>query len=294
MSSDKDTTPVATGRDIILTIGKTMHEGLEPLLTRTLAPSLYQVYLHPADYDRLRTVFQEIERDARKHLDDELARLNRQSQASPLARLNRAIGKKLDIEKPQMEYVSTDGQWSIKFQEDPDERLAAGEVEVVTELAVGEEAGYGSGKKTHRIISTTRRLGKMETHHEVSEIREEEPSTPRLARFRFEDDSGPHVYTMRQDEIVIGRKAEDVRVDLDLDTALDVSREHARVRHRGGRFMIKDLSTYGTKINGQSIRSSIVIEDGQERDLDHWEELPDGAQIELASIVTLGFEIARS
>ena len=46
-------------REIILAIGDNMREGLEPLLTRTLAPSLYQVYLHADDHDRLRGVFRE-------------------------------------------------------------------------------------------------------------------------------------------------------------------------------------------------------------------------------------------
>lgn len=39
-----------TGRDIILGILENMQEGLEPLLYTTLAPGLYEVYLHVDDY----------------------------------------------------------------------------------------------------------------------------------------------------------------------------------------------------------------------------------------------------
>ena len=104
---------------------------------------------------------------------------------------------------------------------------------------------------------------------------------------------GAHAYAMEKDEIVIGRRAENVWVDLHLDTAVDVSREHVRVRYRGGTFRIKDLSTYGTVVNGRRLQPSLVVEEEEERDLDHWEELPDGATIQLASVITLEFEVAR-
>lgn len=287
----------ATGRDIILTIGHTMHRGLEPLLTQTLAPSLYQVYLHADDYDRLRGIFSKIEADAKEHLDRELARLN-QAPEAPLERLGRILGKKVEPEEPPMEFKSTEGRWYFQFQEDPNGELEPGDVEVVTELAVGDEARYSSGSRTHRIISTTRRLGKMETRERTAERdtdtgRSSTGSVPVLARFRYEDDLGAHVYEMRHDQIVIGRKADDVWVDLHLETALDVSREHARVKRDQDRFFIKDLSTYGTKVDDRTVQPSMMVKDGIEKDMDHWVELPDGARIELASVVTLDFEVVR-
>ena len=50
----------ATARDVILAVAENMKSSLEPLVTKTLAPSLYQVYLHAEDYERLRTIFGEI------------------------------------------------------------------------------------------------------------------------------------------------------------------------------------------------------------------------------------------
>lgn len=285
MASGSEVPPKATGRDIILAIGHTMKSGLEPLLNRTLAPSLYQVYLHAEDYDRLRHVFRAIEGEARKHLDRELTRLNAQARP-PLSLLRRLL--RLPEQEAAVRYESADGAWHIRFQEDPNGELEPGDVEVVVALAVGEEPKYGAGRRTHRILSTTRRLGKMETRERISQPSEQ----PALALLRFEDDRGPQTYWMRQREIVLGRKAPDVWVDLDLHTVADVSREHARIRRRqDGKFEIKDLSTYGVEVDGRRISPSLgKDEETKERDLQQWNPLPDRATIRLAGTLTIHFE----
>src|SRR6202043_355556 len=67
----------ATGRDVILAVAENMRSSLEPLVTKTIGPSLYQGYLHSADYEHLRTIFGELETEAKELLERELARLNR-------------------------------------------------------------------------------------------------------------------------------------------------------------------------------------------------------------------------
>lgn len=284
MNIDLDQQPArkATGRDIIKYIGQTMERGLEPLMTRTLAPSLYQVYLHPEDHDRLRNVFPEIEKEARAYLDRELKRLNRES-IPPGERLRRFLRRTSGEKTSGVRYESTDGGWHIRFQEDPNGQLEPGDVEVVAELAIGEEPTYGSGSQTHRIVSTTRRLGKVTTHE-----RTETKKRP-LARIHVEEGGDRRTYDMEKPEIVIGRKAEDAWVDLDLLSS-DISREHARIRQHEGSFQIKDLSTNGVEVNGRKIPSSFSAEDGEEKDTQQWVELEDGAQITLAS-ATLRLEI---
>ena len=82
----------ATARDVILAVAENMKNSLEPLVTKTLAPSLYQVYLHAEDYERLRTIFGEIESEAKELLDRELQRMNRG--ASPVVgRLWEKVGR---------------------------------------------------------------------------------------------------------------------------------------------------------------------------------------------------------
>ena len=83
------------------------------------------------------------------------------------------------------------------------------------------------------------------------------------------------------------------RIDHRLDTSLDVSREHARLRRAAdGAFRIKDLSKLGTTVNGKPLPPSLAGEGDGVRDLDRWVDLPDRARIGLAGIVFLDFERA--
>lgn len=300
MTTTKDR---ATGRDVVLAISENMRQSLEPLVTKTIAPSLYQVYLHPDDYDYLRTLFGELETEAKNLLDQELDRLNRGS--SPV--FARILRKKKEASPQAPKYVSAEGKWTIRFQEDPNGTLNPGDVEVVSEFARPPEAGYGAGNKTHR-ISTTRRLGQMTTHRETTAVGTapigamaglqglsantmDSAAPPALARLIYQDDRGRHTFLMTKDEIVLGRQAPDVWADLSLDTSLDVSREHARLqRTQTGTFRIKDLSKLGTTVNGAPLPRSLEAVDGGVKDLDRWGDLPDKARIGLAGVIYLDFE----
>jgi hypothetical protein len=278
----------ATGKDVILAIGENMRSSLEPLLTKTLAPSLYQVYLHSEDFDRLRSLFTELEAEAKKHLDGELERMNRQSSPSWNRLLTPLLKKKPEepAAPPSPQFVSAEGRWSIRFQEDPNGTLAPGEIEVVSEFAHQEDLEYGSGSKTHR-ISTTRKLGQMTSRRESKTM----DTQAAYARIMYKDDKGPHTYLMTKDEVVVGRDAQDVWTDVSLETSLDVSREHARLqRTPAGTFRIKDLSKLGTTVDGVPIPRSLEMAEGGVRDLDRWVDLPDKARIGLAGVVVLEFE----
>jgi hypothetical protein len=277
-----------TGRDVILAIGENMSQSLEPLVTKTIAPSLYQVYLHPDDYDHLRSLFGELESEARALLDGELERLNRGSSPA-FARMLR----KKEAPPAPPKFVSAEGKWTIRFQEDPNGALNPGDVEVVSEFARPPEAGYGAGSKTQR-ISTTRKFGQpqMTTKRDTAAVAAAstmESQGQALARLVYQDDRGRHTFVMTKEEIVIGRQAPDVWVDLSLDTSLDVSREHARLqRTADGKFRIKDLSKLGTTINGTPVPRSLENGDGGVRG--QWVDLPDRARIGLAGVIYLDFE----
>src|SRR4051794_34227307 len=106
-----------------------MRASLEPLVTKTLAPSLYQVYLHREDHDHLRTLFPEREAEAKPLLDGELDRLNASS-VRPLDRLLtplRRKGKEKEDAAGGARYVSAEGRWTIRFQEDPNGTLEPGD-----------------------------------------------------------------------------------------------------------------------------------------------------------------------
>jgi hypothetical protein len=272
----------ATGRDVVLAIRDNMLQSLEPLVTETVAPSLYQIYLHADDFEHLRSLFPKVEAEAQKLLADELEKLNRA--AVPLAQRAQRLLRRKEPPQPAMRYVNAEGRWSIRFQEDPNGILEPGDIEVVSEFAQPPSAGYASGSKTRR-ISTTRRLG------EATVARREE--APAFARLTFNDNRGPQTYFMTKAEIVIGREAGDayVWVDLRLDTFPDVSREHARLqRTPAGTFRIKDLSKLGTTVNGTPLPPSLQVVEGEPKDLERWVDLPDRARIGLAGVVSLDFE----
>jgi pSer/pThr/pTyr-binding forkhead associated (FHA) protein len=120
---------------------------------------------------------------------------------------------------------------------------------------------------------------------------------PVLATIAYEDESGRHVYEVRKPEIVIGRGGVGYWVDLKLDVVADVSREHARLRRdeTSGRFYIKDLSRFGTTVDGRPIASSVETRRGDERrDLGVEELLPPVARIGLAGLVFLDFKATPS
>lgn len=276
----------ATGRDVILAIGENMRQSLEPLLTKTLAPSLYQVYLHGQDFDYLRTIFGDLEEEAKRLLDAELAKLNRRSNPT----WSRLLRKKNGQEPPAMQFVSAEGKWTVRFQEDPNGTLNPGDIEIVSEFANPLPASYGAGSKTHR-ISTTRKFGEAGTPSSPIVKRETIEAPLALAKLDYKDDGGSKTFFMTKAEIVIGREAPDVWVDLRLETSLDVSREHARLqRTPEGVFRIKDLSKLGTTVNGAPLPRSLEASEGGVKDLDLWSELPERARIGLAGILLLDFE----
>ena len=82
-------------------------------------------------------------------------------------------------------------------------------------------------------------------------------------------------------EVVIGRGAVDVWVDVRLQAPSDVSRRHAVIRRDAeNRFWIQDLSQFGTSVDGER------IPEGNEIELRH------GAMIDLAAVAQLQFRVA--
>ena len=104
-----------------------------------------------------------------------------------------------------------------------------------------------------------------------------------LAEIRYQDDSGPQTYFVVQDEISIGRGGDDLWVDLPLYAGDEVSREHAHMRRdpSTGNFSIVDQSRNGTWVNGKRLARGVA------------ERLPDRAEIGIAEILKLSFEVRK-
>ena len=86
-------------------------------------------------------------------------------------------------------------------------------------------------------------------------------------------------------------------MDLKIEGPADVSREHCRIRRdpATGKFSIKDVSQYGTTVNGEPIPSSLERSPtGEKIDRNLELPLPPSAKIGLAGVFFLEFEAAQS
>lgn len=285
-----DQTPTAepriTGDDILAEIVRNMEAGLFRIRYTTLVPSVFRVYLHPDDHEPIRTALPFLSTEIRRVLSERLAAWN--SKPGLIQRLAGA--------SPQTEYKILAEDWTIEFFPDAEGHLARGDIEVYSELGAPPKPEYGAGALTRRI---TRRdaSGERSTREEAIAPPAPAPAPapaagPVFARIRYQDNGGPREYPVTTDQVVIGRGGKAYWVDLRLETAPDVSREHCRIRRdpESGRFYIKDLSQFGTTLDGEAVPSSIETVDGKPQDKNVEVALPGKVRIGLAGMVFLDFE----
>ncbi len=90
--------------------------------------------------------------------------------------------------------------------------------------------------------------------------------------------------------LIVGRQDDPApALDIALHTRPDISREHLRIRHdtHSGEFAVKDLSQYGSTVDGRKLASSFSENN---EDLNVWHPLPRTAEIGLANIIFIQFE----
>ena len=274
--------PQLAARDVILEIVHNMREGVEPLLYSSVAPAIYHVFLHPDDFERLSPIAGRLTDEARRALDEELARQNAGGRLTP-GPLRRWLGRPPAVERPQAD-------WAIHLQPDPDGELQPGHIAVTSELSLPPQAQF-EGAETRRVTTVQRGSTTLTSRQSVASPATGAAPSP-VATITYADDAGPHAYAMEKDRIVIGRGGIGYWVDVKLEAAPDVSREHLRIRRdpQSGGFFVKDLSTFGTTLGGVALPRSLEVVDGAKRDLDIEVPLADRARLVLAGLVTIDFE----
>lgn len=277
-----------TGEDIIVRIVEEMCASLEPLLYTTRAPGLYHVYLRRHDYERLKGIVPAIIDEAKMALDQKLSLLNEETRSTgrfkriPLIRKT-STGKK---------YIKPEEGWNISFRIDDDlEESESCRIEVL--LVAPVKPVFGSGTKTVRVSPTMEATKSSGLSPQTPDPAK--PSERVFATLTYEDHSGKQKFLMKKNQIAIGRGGVDYWVDLKFETKSDVSHEHAHVKFDEDlkQFYIKDLSTFGTTINGTPIPRSLETVNGVKRDKNVWVSLPHRAQIGLADVLLVEFEGAR-
>jgi predicted component of type VI protein secretion system len=116
-----------------------------------------------------------------------------------------------------------------------------------------------------------------------------------FATLTYEDKAGSHSHPFTGSQLVIGRGGAGYWVDVRVEASPDISREHVRLRRDAatGQFFLKDVSLYGTSINGQRVASSVDTSDGAKKDLNVEVPLPSVARIGLADMVYVDFRAAE-
>jgi hypothetical protein len=230
-----------TGSRISEAVVDEMTAGAEPLARSVLVPSVFRIYLHPDDWERLFPILQEIRNETESVLAEALARLNK-----PLA----SWTKRLGLRRPK-EHRRVKDFWQVDFYPNNDEDATTGEFVIFSDFPEPPRATELEGSETVRAT----RYGTSNQVH-------------------------------------IGRGGLGRWVDLELHTEIpDISREHAIVRRRAdGAFEIKDVSKFGTTVDGVAVPQSRVTENGAEVDKDLWSAVPAGAHIVLAGKMELDFE----
>jgi len=257
-----------SGRIIIEQLIRNMELGQFEMGYSILAPCIFSLYLHPDDYTRLTGVFDLIRQDAKQALVARLAQLN----AKPLG-----LGA-LRGAKDRKPYKIASKDWTFEFFPDSEGVVPLGDVEIHSELNETPQPGYHGTKTT--LLDREPSVGTITGKSSGVRSATREPGDRVYAEIRYEDDSGPQLYLMTQDEISVGRGGDEAQVSLALYTNDEVSREHLRVWRDPAqkRFMIVDKSMNGTWLNGKRLSRGVE------------EILPPKAQISVAEVIILQFE----
>jgi len=254
---------------IIAELVRNMELGQFEMAYSILLPRIFTIYLHPEDYARLKGVLDLVGEDAKRALCAHVARLNTPPRMLGLKRLRR-INKEFRI---------AGEDWIFDFLPDPDGTVPAGDIEIHSQLNDAPHPGYQGAKTTlmnrEPSVTAVRPAG---LHADTRKLGERV-----YAEIRYEDDSGPQLYLMIQNQVRVGRGGDSEPMDLALYTNDEVSREHFVVRRDAATnlFSIEDKSRNGTWVDGRRLKT------GSEQ------TLPDHAEIGVAEVLTLLFQARK-
>jgi hypothetical protein len=259
-----------SGQTIINELIRNMELGQFEMAYSVLLPCVFDVYLHPDDHARLAGVIPLIVEDAQRALGARVSELNR-------TRGGFSFGR---TKKPVKEYRIASTAWIVDFHPDTEATVPAGDVEIHSELNETAQPEYRGTKTTllGREPSVTSR--RVPAPNQGTPAR---PGQIAFAEIRYEDDSGPQVYLVTQNQVRVGRGGDDALMDVALYTGDEVSREHLLLRRDAatGQFLITDCSTNGTWVNGRRLKKGLE------------EVLPERAEIGVAEVLNLVFEAKR-
>ena len=256
----------------------------------TLPPTIFHVYLHPSDFERIEGIVPRMVAELQKALTEEVRRANERR-----TRPGRLLGRLVPIEGPPIEMPAAG--WDVHIHADRNDGLQLGELGIESMLPLPAPLEFG-GPPTTRIVrsvvtGTSRSSTTIEVQQAPAAPVAPDPATHERASLSYEDEQGPHLFSMRKDTLSVGRGGSSVWVDVQVVTSPKVSREHFRLRRdASGSFFIQDRSVWGTAVDGQPLPAAATGPDGVlQPGAEH--PLPDTATIQLADAIVIRFQARR-
>jgi hypothetical protein len=283
-------TPPVTPAEIIELMLEEFHAEILEMRYSHVVRSVFHVYLSGRDLRRLGPVLERTKTEGIRALNEALATLNKKKLRIP------------GFPSQAKRYEAIGDGWIIEFHENTDDDADENPLIIQSEFSQTEKTNRDADD---RIGTETVRITKRQAGGGVTTTTTETIRTANMlnrtangtvyATFEYQDERGNQQFEMTKERIKIGRGAVDTWVDLRLHAKQDISREHVQVRldPDSGKFFIKDLSTYGTTVDGKKLTPSIDRTGGVENDLNLEAPLPAKAKIGLAGVMTLQFRAAK-
>jgi hypothetical protein len=282
------TAKAPTGLSIWNAMRQELTLNLYPLPYTTLPPTIFYVYLHPGDFDRIEGIVPRLVAELQQALSDEVRRIN-QGRARAGGVLSRLIAH---AEAPPIDVPT--GGWEVHVDADRNGTLQPGELGIDSMLPLPPPLEFAGPPTTRIVKSVLSDIGRSSTTIEVPQPATT-PDTPppdlrERATLTYDDDQGHHAFAMCKDILSIGRGGSSVWVDVQVFASSKVSREHFRLRRdRSGLFFIQDASSWGTSVDGVPIPPAVKAADGVLRPgAEHAVMSP--CRIDLAGALTMQFE----
>jgi hypothetical protein len=277
-----------TGLSIWNAMREELRLNLYPLPFTTLPPTIFHVYLHPGDFDRIEGIVPRLVAELQQALSDEVRRINQGREKSGGV-LGRLIAQS---EAPPIEVPAAG--WEVHVNADRNGTLQPGELGIDSMLPLPPPLEFGGPATTRIVKSVVSDTGRSSTTIEVappaaSRAPLSDVDVRERAKLVYDDEQGHHEFSMCKDTLTVGRGGSSVWVDVQVFAASKVSREHFRLRRDpSGRFFIQDASSWGTTVNGARIPPAVKGADGVLRPgADH--EIVSPASIELAGALVMTF-----
>ena len=277
------TAKIPTGLSIWNAMREELTLNLYPLPYTTLTPTVFYVYLHPGDFDRIEGIVPRLVSELQQALSDEVRKINEGRVKSGM--LSRLIAQD---EAPPIEVPP--GGWEVHVCADRNGTLQAGHLGIESTLPLPMPLEFGGPATTRIVKSVLTETGRSSTTIDLVPSAASNADLRERGTLTYDDEQGHHEFRIRKDALSVGRGGSSVWIDVQVIASSKVSREHFRLRRdRGGRFFIQDVSSWGTSVDGVPVPAAVkgpdgVLRPGAER------ELASPARIDLAGALVMQFE----